>query len=351
MKKTIAALMITASLFTQTPETQAKTVNPCLITGKTYTSQALHQPAVLQQLKKGTYAARGIKLNQSYKYVISKLGKPKSFEMEKRKEGTAVYADYDEYVISFYFPKRSAKLEDTRVVGVTMLIDGKKRILQSDIEKTLGKPDNSTPVENETKTESFGYLHADYTEIANGWLAETITMANPKYLDLINAYYDEGDAYLTAKPATPLTDKALLSMKKGTYTYKGVKLNEGEASVNKKLPTSNYDEYTAEFLGEDSYQSLDKYYGANDWINLTFDAPRCDSKYNLTSMTFYYHGYNLPEAKIRSLLGKPEDSFSDNYENDFTGVMEYTKTLSYNNLEVELTKKGKTYFVDYVTYQ
>ncbi|WP_414055765.1 hypothetical protein [Macrococcus equi] len=351
MKKTIISALLLTSFISFTHPAEAKSVNLCLAPAKTYMSTSISKPSILKSIQAGSYAFRGVKINHTYKSVIAKLGKPETMEIRRDKKGTTVYADYSDYVYTFHSPKRYAKQDDLPVKGITMLLNGKQRILQTELKKTLGASTHKTPVLDEVMTESFNYLHAEYTEISNGFLAESVTMASPKYLDIIDAYYGEEEhmPYTKLTP-TALSTKDLVAMKKGTYTYKGVKLGDTNITVKKKLGTSNREVITTENMDSDGYQSLDAYYGSNDWVMLTYDAENCDSRFKLGSMSFTYYQVKVTEAKMRQILGKPLDVYSENYIDEETGHMVYDKTLSYNNMEIYLTKVGKTYFVDSIDY-
>ncbi|WP_414053037.1 hypothetical protein [Macrococcus animalis] len=351
MKKTIAAALLLTSFGGFTHDVEGKTINQCNQPGRTYQSTSITKPDILKSIQQGQYAFRGIKLNQSYQGAIAKLGKPESLELIRDKKGTRIYADYSDYVYTFYSPKRFAKQNDVPVKGITMHLNGKQRILQSELTRILGPSTHQTAVLDEVMNESFNYLHAEHTEISNGFLAESVTMSHLKYTDVINAYYDEETwVPFTKLLPTALTNSALKAMKKGTYTYKGVKLGDMQTTVLKKLGTSNRDEVVGEYLDEEGYQSLDAYYGSNNWIDLTYDAANCDNRFKMDSMSFTYNRVKVSEAKIREVLGKPSDAYTDYYEDDETGDTVYDKTLSYPNLDIYLTKVGKTYYVDSVTY-
>ncbi|WP_414049214.1 hypothetical protein [Macrococcus animalis] len=351
MKKTIAAALLLTSFGGITHDVEGKTINQCSKPGRTYQSTSIAKPESLKSIQQGQYAFRGVKLNQTYQRAIAKLGKPESLKLIRDKKGTRIYADYSDYLYTFYSPKRFTKQNDVPVKGITMHLNGKQRILQSELTSILGPSTHQTAVLDEVMTESFNYLHAENTQISNGFLAESVTMSHPKYNDIINAYYNEEDwVSFTKILPTALTNSALKAMKKGTYAYKGAKLGDMQTTVLKKLGTSNRDEIDGQYLDEEGYQSLDAYYGSNNWIDLTYDAANCDNRFKMDSMSFTYNRVKVSEAKIREVLGKPSDSYTDNYEDDVTGDTVYDKTLSYRNLDIYLTKVGKTYYVDSVTY-
>ncbi|MCE4956059.1 hypothetical protein [Macrococcoides caseolyticum] len=350
MKKTIIAALLLSALYS--PHVEAKTVNQCNIPGRTYHSISISHPNSLKKIQKGTYAFRGVKLNQTYQAMTNKLGKPETIDIIRDKAGARVFAGYGDYNYIFYSPKRHLKQSALPLKGVTMALNGKQRMLQSELVRILGQSTHKTPVIDEAMIESFNYLHAEYSEISNGFLAESIAMHHAKYTDIIDEYYNsETFVPFTKLTPTALSAKALKAMKQGTYKYKGVKLNDQRSTVIKRLGTSNRDEMTDEYFDDEGYQTLISSYGTNNWVELDYNAPKCDQQFKLTTMSFRYHQVKVPEAKIKEILGRPIDVDTTDYFDDDLGEQVNGRTLYYPNLSIQFAKSGKHYYVDSVTYE
>ncbi|WP_313020049.1 hypothetical protein [Macrococcoides bohemicum] len=346
MKKLLAATLIISALL---PTTSAKAaVNQCEIPGKYYDSKPVDSAQDLKALQNGTYQARGVKLNQSYKYVKSKLGQPETLEIEKDKEGTMIYAGYGDYEFGFYSPKRYITRDSLKLISIEMYLNDKARMLRRDIIATLGEPTGKFHDEDYALEESFNYLHAKYSEISKGYLAESVAMYHPKYDNHSRVFYKgnfrKNHLKNVAEKLPTITE--LKAMKNGKYSYKGIKPGMLSTDVYKKVGASN----TESFFIDEEGMTLNQTYGVNDWMMLSYDSEKCDGKYKLYNISFAYEQKKLSEKRIKSLFGKPDDTYGiDTYENE-QGKVVKEKTVDYDNLSLTYEKTGKDYFVAVVSY-
>lgn len=348
MKKLLAATVLLSTLALPAQEVDAKT-NLCEAPTKYYSSTAVDNEKDLKAIYNGTYSVKGIKLNQSFKYIKSKLGNMDALITIKDKEGTQVTADYGDYELLFKSPKRYTSIDNLKLYAIDITLPDKSRMLRGDLIKILGEPSAVMPHELFDRTETFNYLHANFSEISNEWLAESITMYHPKLDRLSPVYHKDNFKVNKLKSVSEraLTTSQLTAMKKGTFSYNGIRPGMTPASVYKAVGQSNSEEYSRDEEG----MFLDQYYGIHDWISLSYDAENCDGKYKVYDITFSFEGKKHSESQIRKILGKPASVSSEAYVDDETGKQVYEKYLEYDNVYLTLEKSGKTYYVSELSYQ
>ncbi|TDM07447.1 hypothetical protein [Macrococcus lamae] len=302
---------------------------------------------VINQMKKGTYAVRGIKLGSPYGYVIKQLGVSKEEMINRSDDYVEVTAAYGNMYISADAEERYASLNDLKVSYLSFNYLPKK-IKQKDMIKLLGKADNTEIYGDDTKItdddfmmNDYGHLNVTFTKQKGLWVLESVSVSP----------VDESDAGKTLKDRKikALTDQELLSMKKGTFSFYGVKPGMNHAEVLNLVGESS-DDYI--YRNGKSVNIIANYGSDND---VTFEY-QSNANQEMVLKTMMWANYNQQSklSALEKIIGKPTKKTYDSYTSEEDGKNVVYKTFQHfyeKHIVVSGEQSNKVWYVNGITYK
>ena len=342
MKKLIVStLLITSITGTYYNATPAEAASRCVDQNtKIVKLPNFKNKTTLSQMKKGQFVFKGYKYADSYSKALRSFGQPGEITVERASYGTLGQMIYGDFRVVMYSKNRNEKLQNLK--GQEMIFNVmKSKISQSTFEKSFGKSTRTDMTTKSTKFLSYGkHTAVSYKKVKGVWIAEEIHYG----IESSTSAYKTSTGKLTKLKTKPLSSKVLKAMTQKKYQISGVKLGASPATVKKLVGYSNHELNT--LIPE--HQALVQAYGDMDWVEMYYEAPKCDEQYRLKNILYDYSSMKVPFSSIEKVLGKAKKVETSSYMDGKTKVNQ--KTYFYKNLEVHTEAVGKTYMVNSVIY-
>ncbi|RXK17412.1 hypothetical protein [Macrococcus sp. DPC7161] len=343
MKKLIVStLLITSITGTYYSATPAEAASRCVDQNtKLVKLPNFKSKTTLTQMKKGQFVFKGYKYADSYSKALRSFGQPGEITVERASYGTLGQMNYGDFTVVMYSKNRNEKLQNLKGQEMIFEVGVKSKISQGTIEQSLGKSTRTDMTTKSTKFLSYGkHTAVSYKKVKGVWIAQEIHYG----IESSTSEYKSSTGKLTKLKTKPLSSKDLKAMTQKKYQISGVKLGASPASVKKLVGYSNHELNTLIPV----HQALVQAYGDMDWVEMYYEAPKCDEQYRLTNILFDYSNMKVPFSSIEKVLGKAKKVETTSYMDGKTKVNQ--KTYYYKNIEVHTEVVGKKYMVNSVIY-
>lgn len=347
MKKIIASTVLVSSLFGTLPHESHAVANEKSCTAPSYGQVKpfdFKQPAVMSQLKKGTFQYHGLKLGDSMKKVEQVLGQSPVERIAQQPLGIISENVYGP--MSFYgFSKHRDDDKSKQIFdGATYKLPKNVVIYKQDI-KGLGKADETEQRDNKERTEKYGHLTLHYNKSAKGWQVEDVTYDDEKY-ETYNMHATSHLTKINKEPMKKLSAKQLKDAKAGKLSYYDIQKGMTPAVVKKKIG----DSLQTDYVRTNSKEKLTQYYKDFYAVQLEYKA-ECHQQLLLNRMKLDYTFFGVKISDVEKTLGRPDQSVKTYETFDGERIDKIKNTYGHLKVTAEKGKKDKNYIVMSVIYQ
>ncbi|TDM14306.1 hypothetical protein [Macrococcus bovicus] len=341
MKKTAFTLLAATLMTTGLAGTAGAAAKPIALPD-------LKNKETVSQLKKGTYAVKGVKLNTTYAQAVKVLGTPINEYEIRSDEWAMVDASYGP--VSFTAGEENRHAEISQMKLQSFLFDStKKPVKLKDIQKNLGKSSFTDFYDNETKNIKDDFLTRTYGHL-------TINFERPTGEWTVSGYSTDYEGAEKVDPSqlkdADIKDPTIANIKamtKGDYQLFGVKPGMSKAEVLTKIGDSSSDDI---IRVKGKVKAVSATYGQSMNLVLSYNVPAGNQ---LKSLRYELQGdKELKLTDLEKHLGKATTVKNSSYTNeDGTEKFKvYTTTRTYGkHLTVNAEKSGKAFIVQSVSYQ